>query len=209
MTQMARRMDDTTNQPQLYLSLELSSAIWKLTFSDGERLRIRNVDAGNVVALWGEVEAAKEKLGLGSGCQVASCYEAGRDGFWLHRQLMKQGISNLVVDPSAIEVNRRARQTKTDRIDGQKLVAQLIRYCRGERGALRAVRVPTAEAEDARRPERECKRLQRERTAHRNRIGSLMILHGARFTLSLKLSCEEFSAKLESHPTPTGEALPT
>jgi transposase len=201
-------MDDTTKRPELYLSIELSSSQWKLTFSDGERQRERNVDAGRVDDVDREVGKAKEKLELPADCQVHSCYEAGRDGFWLHRELVKRGVDNLVVDPSAIEMNRRMRQVKTDRVDGRKLVAQLVRYQRGERGALRAVRVPSAEAEDARRPERERKRLQRERTAHRNRMGALLILHGARLTLSLKLSVEQFGVALGQRLTPTGEQLP-
>jgi transposase len=106
-------MDDTTKRPELYLSIELSSSQWKLTFSDGERQRERNVDAGRVDDVDREVGKAKEKLELPADCQVHSCYEAGRDGFWLHRELVKRGVDNLVVDPSAIEMNRRMRQVKT------------------------------------------------------------------------------------------------
>ena len=208
MTQLTRRMNDTTNRPELYLSIELSSSQWKLTLTNGDRMRERNVDAGNVGDLERELGQAKEKLELPKDCPVHCCYEAGRDGFWLHRELMKRGVNNVVVDPSAIEMNRRMRQTKTDRVDGRKLVAQLVRYQRGERGALRVVRVPSAEVEDARRPERERKRLQRERTAHRNRMGALLILHGARLTLSPKLSVDQFAEALKQHPTPTGEPLP-
>jgi transposase len=207
MTQLAR-MEDTTKQPSLYLSLELSSSQWKLTFGDGARVRERNVDAGNLDDLAREIEQAKEKLELPTDCTVQSCYEAGRDGFWLHRELLKRGVTNLVVDPSAIEMSRRMRQLKTDRIDGRKLLAQLIRYQRGERGALRVVRVPSAEAEDARRPERERKRLQGERTAHRNRIGALLILHGVRFPLNLNVGVAQFKTALQERLTPTGEPLP-
>jgi transposase len=208
MTQLARK-EDTTKQPALYLSLELSSSQWKLTLSDGERVRERNVDAGNLEDLSQELSKAKEKLELAADCRVHSCYEAGRDGFWLHRALEKLGVTSLVVDPSAIEMSRRMRQMKTDRVDGRKLLAQLIRYLGGERGALRVVRVPSAEAEDGRRPERERKRLQRERTAHRNRIGALLILHGVRFALNLKTTVEAFGKALEKQLTPTGEQLPT
>jgi transposase len=207
MTQLTR-MEDTTKQPALYLSIELSSSQWKLTLSDGERVRERNVDAGNVEDLNLELGKAKEKLELLADCRVHSCYEAGRDGFWLHRQLEKRGVVSLVVDPSAIEMSRRMRQLKTDRVDGRKLLAQLIRYVHGERGALRVVRVPSVEAEDARRPERERKRLQRERTAHRNRIGALLILHGVRFPLNLKTPLDTFTTALAQTPTPAGEKLP-
>jgi transposase len=208
MTQMARQIEDTTKRAELYLSIELSSSQWKMTLTDGSRLRERNVDAGNVEEVEREIGRAKEKLELPKDCAVHSCYEAGRDGFWLHRELTKRGVDNLVVDPSAIETSRRLRQVKTDRVDGRKLVAQLVRYQRGEHGALRAVRVPSAEAEDARRPERERKRLQSERTGHRNRMGALLVLHGVRLQLSLKPTVEQFAATLEQHPTPTGEQLP-
>jgi transposase len=208
MTQLAR-MEDTTKQPTLYLSLELSSSQWKLTFSNGDRVRERNVDAGSLDVLAREIEQAKEKLELPGECAVHSCYEAGRDGFWLHRELVRRGVINLVVDPSAIEMNRRMRQLKTDRVDGRKLLAQLVRYVRGEREALRVVRVPSVEAEDARRPERERKRLQRERTAHRNRIGALLILHGVRFALNLKMPEAQFRIALGELLTPAGEQLPS
>jgi transposase len=208
MTQLAR-MKDTTRTQALYVSLELSSSQWKLTVGDGERIRERNVDAGNVNGMALELEQAKRKLDLPADCPVHSCYEAGRDGFWLHRELVKRGVANLVVDPSAIEMSRRMRQVKTDRVDGRKLLGQLVRYLRGERGALRVVRVPSVDAEDARRPERERKRLQGERTAHRNRIGALLILHGVRMALNLKVPVEQFRKALEEQRTPAGELLPT
>ena len=75
-----------------------------------------------------------------------SCYEAGRDGFWLHRWLIAQGIDNLVVDSASIEVNRRARRAKTDRLDGDKLLSMLMRYHGGERRVWSVVRDPTPRA---------------------------------------------------------------
>jgi hypothetical protein len=68
---------------------------------------------------------AKQRLGLPAATRVVSCYEAGRDGFWLHRQLRSMGVDNDVVDSSTIEVNRRKRRAKTDRIDGEHLLTQL------------------------------------------------------------------------------------
>ena len=109
-----------------------------------------------------------------------SCYEAGRDGFWFHRWLIEQGIDNIVVDSSSIEVNRRARRAKTDRLDGDKLLAMLIRYHGGERRVWSVVRVPTPEQEDARRAHRELGRLGQERTGHINRIRALLVLQNLR-----------------------------
>lgn len=117
------------------------------------------------------------KLGLRATTRVLSCYEAGRDGFWIHRQLVGLGIENLVVDAASIEVDRRQKRAKTDRIDATKLVHQLVRHDeRGDR--LRVVRVPTPEQEDSRRPLRELERLKKERTQHTTRIRALLALHG-------------------------------
>src|SRR5206468_907657 len=126
------------------------------------------------------IAKAKARCGLPGEVRVRSCYEAGRDGFWLHRWLVAQGIDNVVVDAASIEVNRRARRTKTDRIDGVKLHTKLMGYHGGERKVWAVARVPTAEQEDARRPLREAERLQREATGHRNRVRSLLVLHGLR-----------------------------
>ena len=102
--------------------------------------------------------------------RVVSCYEAGRDGFWLHRYLLSRGIQNQVVDSSSIEVNRRQRRAKTDRLDGDKLLTMLMRYWGGERDLWRVVQVPSVEEEDARQLHRELERLQKERTGHRSRL---------------------------------------
>ncbi|MGF6696949.1 transposase [Paraburkholderia sp. MM5496-R1] len=111
--------------------------------------------------------------------RVHSCYEAGRDGWWLHRWLTGQGIDNLVVDAASIEVNRRAKRAKTDRLDGDKLLALLRRHYAGER-VWSVLREPTPEQEDARRTHRELTRLSQERIAHMNRIRSLLVLHNLR-----------------------------
>ena len=74
---------------------------------------------------------------------VCTCYEAGRDGFWLHRALTKLGITNLVVDASSIEVNRRQKQIKSDPVDAAKLVSMLCRYHAGERKVWSVVNVPS------------------------------------------------------------------
>jgi transposase len=112
--------------------------------------------------------------------RVVSCYEAGRDGFWLHRHLRSVGIENEVIDAASIEVNRRLRHVKTDRLDGERLLAKLIRHHTGERDGWRVVRAPSLEEEDARRLHRELERLKRERLAHRVRIQSLLAVQGIR-----------------------------
>ena len=102
-----------------------------------------------------EIERAKRRFRLPDAVRVVSCYEAGRDGFWLHRFLVDQGIENRVVDSSSIEVNRRQRRAKTDRMDVEKLLGLLMRYEAGERKAWSVVRVPTVTEEDARQLHRE------------------------------------------------------
>jgi transposase len=109
---------------------------------------------------------------------VRSCYEAGYDGFWLHRLLLANGITNYVFDPASIAVDQRARRVKTDRIDGEKMLRTLMAYLRGEPRVVRIVRVPTPEQEDARRASRERGRLTKEQTAHTNRIKALLRLLG-------------------------------
>ena len=171
---------DTAIATDLYMSFELSNKVWKLTLSDGRRGPSRySVDAGDSVAVAQCIRKAKERCKLEPQAKVHSCYEAGRDGWWLHRWLAEQGIDNIVVDAASIEVNRRARRAKTDRLDGDKLLAMLLRDHTGER-VWSVLHEPTAEDEDARRLHRELERLTHERTAHTNRIGSLLVLHNLR-----------------------------
>ena len=166
---------------ELYVAFELGEKNWKLSLSDGAHSPSRyTVSAGDTAAVLECISKAKVRCGLPPEAGVHSCYEAGRDGFWFHRWLIEQGIDNIVVDSASIEVNRRARRAKTDRLDGDKLLAMLIRYHGGERRVWSVVRVPTPEQEDARRAHRELGRLGRERTAHINRIRALLVLQNLR-----------------------------
>jgi transposase len=54
----------------------------------GQRPRVRQIPAGAVGALQTAIERAKKRLGLSADSPMTSCYEAGRDGFWLHRYLV-------------------------------------------------------------------------------------------------------------------------
>ena len=165
--------------PVLHMALELSAANWKLAFgSRGMRVRRQQIDAGHWAALEVTIEKMKRRFGLPPEATVVSCYEAGRDGFWVHRRLLERGIENVVVDSASIDVKRHQRRAKTDRLDAQKLLAMLVRHCAGEKDVWQVLRVPTREEEDARRTHRELERLGGEHTAHTNRIGSLLALHG-------------------------------
>jgi transposase len=164
----------------LYLAFELSRKKWKLGFSDGKTPQVRQVsiEAGDLEACRKEIQKAKQRFGLPESATVRSCYEAGREGFWLHRALEQRGIDNMVVDASSIEVNRRQRRAKTDRMDVEKLVRQLVRYCRGEHDVWSVVRVPSGEAEDRRQLHRGLEVLKEERKQHRVRIQSLLFTQG-------------------------------
>lgn len=164
----------------LYLALELSHKKWKLGFSDGRQPQIRQVtiEAGDLEGCRKEIEKGKVRFGMTGSVLTRSCYEAGREGFWPHRALTEMGIENIVVDASSIEVNRRQRRAKTDRMDVEKLVRQLVRYWRGEHDVWRVVRVPSAEAEDRRQLHRELETLKEEKKQHRVRMQSLMFTQG-------------------------------
>ena len=178
----------------LYLAFELSRKNWKLGFSDGKQPQIRQItiDSGDLERCRTEIEKAKQRFGMKETAAVRSCYEAGREGFWLHRALTEMGIENMVIDAASIEVNRRQRRAKTDRMDVQKLVRQLVRYWRGEHDVWRVVRVPSAEAEDNRQLHRQLEVLKEERKQHRVRIQSLL------FTQSIQVSVgRDFLKKLD------------
>jgi transposase len=171
----------TVEVGELYMAFELGEKSWKLSLGDGAHSPSRyTVAAGGTAALLECIAKAKARCALAPEARVGSCYEAGRDGFWLHRWLIAHGIDNIVVDSASIEVNRRARRAKTDRLDGDKLLSMLIRYHAEEPRVWSVVRVPTPEQEDARRAHRELGRLGHERTAHINRIRALLVLSNLR-----------------------------
>ncbi len=183
-----------SSAPVLYLALELSWMSWKLAFTTGrgQKPRLRTIAARNPEAFLAEIKAARKRFGLPEDTPVVSCYEAGRDGFWIDRFLQSQGIQNIVVDSSSIEVNRRKRRAKNDRLDAEKLVDMLIRWHNGERKVWAVVHVPSAGDEDRRQLHRELIALKTERTAHVNAIKGLLA------TLGLQASVDDdFPQRLE------------
>src|SRR5437879_6986006 len=101
----------------LHLAFELGWTHWKLAFTIGygQKPRQRTIRARDLAALQQEIAKAKRRFQLAETAPVVSCYEAGRDGFWLHRCLTAHGITNVIVDSACIEVNRRKRRVKRDR----------------------------------------------------------------------------------------------
>ena len=151
-------IDSTTaSAPVLYMAFELGWTSWKLAFTvgAGQKPRIRTIPARDIDAVMLEIRNAKRRFGLPEATPVVSCYEAGRDGFWLHRFLATKKIGNLVVDSASIEVNRRRRRAKSDRLDATKLVGMLIRWHNGEQKLWGVVRVPAVAEEDRRQLHRE------------------------------------------------------
>ena len=92
------------NEKILYMALELSNKTWRLGFGQGQKVRQVTIESGHWSDLRSAIETAKSKLSLPSDCRIISCYEAGRDGFWIHRRLGEQGIENIIID-SARTVN--------------------------------------------------------------------------------------------------------
>lgn len=178
----------------LYMAMELSNRTWKLGFSNGRRQRRKSVDARNRKALLEEVALAKDKLKLPEDARVVCCFEAGRDGHWLYRWLVSEGLEVKEIDSSSIETARGRKHVKTDRVDVEKLLDLLMRYCLGFRKSFRVVRVPDEVAEAAQRLHREDEYLLKQRTRISNRIKSLLVVQGIP-EISLQ---GDFAARLET-----------
>jgi transposase len=199
------KTNSTTPAGRLYLAFELGWTEWKLAFTigHGQAPRLRTMGARNTETLLREIAKAKRRFGLPNDAPVVSCYEAGRDGFWLHRWLETNGIGNQIVDAASIEVNRRSRRAKTDRLDAAKLVGMLLRYHGGETKVWSVVRVPNDGDEDARQVHREIMTLKDERTAHVNRIKGCLANQG----LALEVT-DDFPAQLGKLRRWDGSAVP-
>lgn len=189
---MARAAEASGVSLVLYMALELSEEKWVLAFTVGlgQQPRKRAVAGGQVAAVAGEVEAAKRRFRLAADARVVSCYEAGLEGFWLHRALVAQGIENRVVDSASIDVKRGRKHAKTDRLDAGQLVKKLVQYEAGDRKVWSVVRVPPPEAEDLRHNDRERQRLTDEQTAAVNAIKGLLKTQGIRLRGRLRIGRE-------------------
>jgi transposase len=198
---------DTTTERVLFMAFELSEKTWKLGFTTGhgQKPRERAVAARNQARVLQEVVQAKKRFGLPESAPVVSCYEAGREGFWLHRFIQAQGITNHVVDSSSIEVNRRRRRAKSDGLDVRKLVSMLIRFHHGEGEVWRVVHVPSVEAEDQRHLHRDLETLKQERASTTARIKGLLSSQGVRLTSLGKFPEQLDALRLwDGSPIPSG-----
>jgi transposase len=170
------------HEPVLFMAFELSEKTWKLgfTLSHGQPPRERTIAARDTQRLLHEVAHAKARLGLGAPAPVVSGYAAGRAGFWLHRFVQVQGITNHVVDSSSIEGHRRKRRAKSDGLDVRKVLTMLMRYHYGERHGWRVVNVPSVAAEEQRPLHRDLETLKQERARTSNRIKGWLSRQGIR-----------------------------
>lgn len=180
---------DTVN-PAILIAIELSASTWLVAtrVPGSDKPQLRRIDGGDTAALIALISSLRDRVAhrLDATIEVVCCFEAGRDGFWLHRLLAANGIANHVLDPTSILINRRARRAKTDRLDAEGMLRALANYLRGDRQSCRMVRVPTPEEEDAKRTHRERENLVQERLRIENRIEALLFTQGIRKRPSLR-----------------------
>jgi transposase len=176
------RPEMSVRERPLFVAFELGKKEWKLAMTSGFGIDpwVKTVPSGDLRAVARALEQGRGRFGVSAPAPVISCYEAGRDGFWIHRAVARLGVSNRVVDSASIEVNRRARRAKTDRLDALKLVRMLVRAWAGERGVWSEVRVPTVAEEAARQVSRERSALTQEQTRLVNQLRGWLATWGAR-----------------------------
>jgi len=200
----------TDPQPAtLFVALELSKAKWLVGLHSpmADKVSRHTIAGGDAPALLTLIGAARRRAeaGLGGTVRVVACYEAGYDGFWLHRLLVAHGIANQVIDPASLLVNRRARRRKTDRIDLAGLLRTLMACHRGGPQVCSMVRVPSPEEEDRRRRGRERERLVKERVQHLGRVKGLLMTQGVR---DFQPARRGWRDRLEALRTGDGRPLP-
>jgi len=193
----------------IFAALELSKSKWLMALQSpiSDKISLHRIDGRDTDRLVALIQRSKDRAEkkLNRPVSVVSCYEAGYDGFWLHRFLEANDVRNHVIDPASIHVDRRARRAKTDRLDAETMVRVLMAFCRGERKVFSLVRVPDLEDEDARRSHRERERLVRERVAHVNRIKGILASQGVHGFAPVRKNWEQQLAALK---TGDGRDLP-
>ena len=196
------------SENRVLIAIELSVSSWfvAVRLPGSEKSRLHRVEGGDTTALLALIRdlRSRAEAKLRHAADVACCFEAGRDGFWLHRLLTAHGAIAYVLEPTSILVNRRARRAKTDRLDAEGMLRVLAAWLGGDRQVCSIVSVPTPEDEDAKRPHREREHLVQERQRLENRMEALLFTQGIRGRPSLR-SWERDIAKLR---TGDGRALP-
>ncbi|HLO19226.1 MAG TPA: IS110 family transposase [Sphingomicrobium sp.] len=167
----------------IFVAIEMSRSKWVIGthVPTAAKVGIHAVEWGDVDALLQLFARLRLRAADATGTAdtpILCCYEAGYEGFWLYRRLTAAGLRVLVIDPSSLLVNRRAKRAKTDRIDAKAMIRALMAYNRGEDQVLSAVQVPSVAQEDHRRLVRERQCLVYDCTAHTNRIRGLLLTQG-------------------------------
>ena len=192
----------------IHVAIELSLSSWLVAarLPSSQKVRLHRVEGGNTAALLAVLRELRSHVSkkMGGTADLACCFEAGRDGFWLQRLLSAHGIAAYVLEPTSILVNRRARRAKTDRLDAEGMLRVLAAWLNGDHHACRMVRVPTPDEEDAKRPHREREHLVQERLRIENRIEALLFAQGIRRRPSLR----SWSRDMAELRTGDGRALP-
>lgn len=179
----------------LYVAFELSKKCWRVLCSTGGVKKLSaTMTPGSSVELRAFLDRARKKFDLVENPRVLCCIEAGRDGFWPHRFLLQHGLESLVVDAASMKVSRHRRRAKTDKIDVEKLLADLIRFDQGDKDVWRVVHAPSAKDEDHRHLHRELEQLKKERTQHRNRIRSILATEGIQIRGNLMKALQDLSS---------------
>jgi transposase len=196
-------------QATIFIAIELSRTGWLVAVqnaSDGRlgRHKLPGGDVDGLVALIERLRLREERR-IGGPVEVAACHEAGYDGFWLHRRLVTAGVVSHVIDPTSLQIDRRARRVKTDATDVEALLRTLMAYWRGEPRVCRMVRPPSIDEEDAKRLHRERHRLIKERVAHVNRFKALLATQGIYEYQPLRADRHE---RLAGLVTANGTSLP-
>ena len=183
-TAATHHANGNTTEAILFVAFALSEKTWQLGFTTGhgQKPRERSMPARDHERVLDAIAQAKRRLGLPETASVVSWYEAGREGFWLHRFVLAQGMTNPGVDSSSMEVNRRRRRAQSDGWDVRKLLSLLRRYEQGERQVWQVVKVPSVEAEDQRHLHRDLETLKRERASTTTRIKGLLSPQGIQVT---------------------------
>lgn len=172
-------VDHFENLQMLFMSIELAVNDWKLAFSDGRNTNVETIDARHFGQLREQIDTYKKRFQLDQEAQVVCCYEAGQDGFWVHRRLQEElEIDNCVIDPASIEDNQRSRSPKTDSIDAKTLVEKLIQFHQGNTDVFSVCHIPSRQDQEDRRINRELQRLKKEQKMQRSRIQSLLRAKG-------------------------------
>src|SRR6202045_2168921 len=178
------------SETTIHVAIELSVSSWLVAprSSGAEKSRLHHIEGGDMTALLGLIPELRTRAStkLGKPAEVVCCFEAGRDGFWLHRALTMHGVAAYVLEPTSILVNHRARRAKTDRLDAEGMLRVLAAWLAGDRQVCSMVRVPPPEEEDAKRPHREREHLVQERLRIENRIEALLFTQGIRKRPSLR-----------------------